>query len=91
MQAQEGSDLSRFGFMFKKISVHPIFLRMWLEIPEFTDRIDEMMATNITVDNQSVYDLMQRVYGEKSVQHDPKFNQYKARRSMRELEKSLIE
>ena len=88
-EMQEGSDLSRLGFMFKKISIHPLYLKMWLSVPEFTEAIDHMIATNTTIDNQSVCDLMERVYNEKSAKRSSDFNFYKARRGIKALKKEL--
>ena len=91
---REGRDISAFGFMFKKISMHQIYLRQWFEVDEFLDGLLELMATNRSIDNQSVLFLMKMVYREKEEDHSKGrdtqgFNFYNARRSIRSLEKAL--
>lgn len=91
---QEGRDVSHFGFLYRIISIHPLYLKPWFSSEEFVDGLVEMEAKGSRFNNHSVYELMKSVYDGKmedraNGRNDPSFNFYQARRSMHAMEKVL--
>lgn len=91
---QEGRDTSHFGFLYRIISIHPLYLKPWFDSDEFVDGLLEIEAKGSRFNNHSVYALMKSVYDQKMMDranghNDPTFNFYQARRSIHAMEKVL--
>lgn len=54
----------KLGFMFKKISMSQKPMTYWLSLPEFLDDIQSLIDSNITINDESVYKVLSRIYFE---------------------------
>lgn len=50
------------GFMYGKISVKPAVMYIWLNYPDFVREIETLISKGITIDNQSVYEVIKGIY-----------------------------
>lgn len=60
------TDVSRFGFMFKKIAMPTNCMREWLRVPEFTNEINTLLDSGDTIDNQKVLEICTAIIDEKA-------------------------
>lgn len=84
------------GFVFRKISLPSGDLAYWFSVQEFLDEVESLIKQNKTVDNQVIYDIMLKVYEQKSELRKvsstkPDFNYNYARRSIKHLRRVLDE
>lgn len=84
----------RLNFMFKKISVSTTSLVCWLNVQEFEAEMISRLDNNETIDNQSVYESMKRIYAKwerlrESSNEKPDFNFRLTRRGIIQIERAL--
>ena len=60
------TDMSRFGFLFKKIAMPTNCMREWFRVPEFADAINTLLDSGGTVDNQTVFEICNAIISEKA-------------------------
>ena len=91
---EKGRGAPGLGFLYRRVSIHPILLDYWFIVPEFVDGIRQMVEQGIEIDDNSVLRLMTEIYSEKERQRKggelkDYFNFYKTRRGITQLKKNL--
>lgn len=91
---QEGRDSRGLGFLYKKVSLHPILLGYWLDVPEFQSEIRSIMIQYGDINDEVVLHVMEKIYADRDskrkkgiLQED--FSFYRARRGITQLRKIL--
>ncbi|MBQ9613039.1 MAG: hypothetical protein IJV14_10705 [Lachnospiraceae bacterium] len=91
---ERGRGAPGLGFLYRRVSIHPILLDYWFIVPEFIEGIKQMVENGEEIDDGSVLKLMVKVYSEKEIQKKngelkEYFNFYKTRRGITQLKKNL--
>lgn len=60
------TDVSRFAFLFKKISMPTNCMREWIRVPEFANEINILLDAGDTIDNQRVFEICNGIISEKA-------------------------
>lgn len=60
------TDVSRFSFLFKKISMPTNCMREWLRVPEFANEVNALLDSSATIDNQKVFEICSKIVAEKT-------------------------
>ena len=79
----------KYNFLIKKSSSPQMALSYWLQVPEFIAALADLEAQNITIDDASVFPIMQKIYLEKE-QNGADFNYYLARKALRKIAEALF-
>lgn len=87
------TDVSRFGFLFKKITMPTNCMREWFRVPEFADEINTLLDSGDTIDNQRVFEICDAIISEKSKdrQANKEFHFQTLRRGMNHVRRALDE
>ena len=68
----------RLNFMYNKISIPKMSMVYWMKVPEFVAEMLERFERGDTIDDQSVYPVMKKVYehalGEKGTKRAEVYN-----------------
>lgn len=80
--------IREFGFMFKKISCSKGNLIEWFSVPEFIEGLMAYKNNGITIDNESVYELMTDIYAEK-VAPGKGFNKSRLRHTIHQIQRGI--
>ena len=56
----------KFQVIFNRIAAPPEALQYWTMVPEFVDSINELVSSGRHIGNEEVYDVMKRVFDEKT-------------------------
>ena len=85
------TDVSRFGFLFKKITMPTNCMREWFRVPEFADEINSLLDSGDTIDNQRVFEICDAIISEKSKdrQANKEFHFQTLRRGMNHVRRAL--
>lgn len=85
------TDVSRFGFLFKKIAMPANCMREWFRVPEFANEINLLIDSGDTVDNQRVFNICNSIISEKAKDREANkgFHFQTLRRGMNHVRRAL--
>lgn len=91
-EKSSNADVSRLGFVFKKIPISPTAMAYWLSVPEFKSEIEKRIAIGETIDSRNVCGVMKEVYSQYESLRGassckPDFNYRLARRGILQIER----
>lgn len=87
------TDVSRLGFLYKKIAMSNGCLMSWMKVPEFADRINTLLDTQHEIGNAEVFAICTELMESKFQNEEARKEFYfqSLRRGVNHLRKALEE
>lgn len=79
-----------FGFLYRTSASPKISLSYWLQVPEFLEELRVLRGNNMSIEDATIFPIMQRIYFDKKNNGDNSFHYGLMRSSLRKISEKLF-